>query len=234
MEAISVSRSLLTQAPRILGYVIDPPAALAPATLPCLIALVPSCETLGLPVIAFTHSMQSPAANTPLMLVSMRSSTLISLVSPSSTPIRWASSVLPRTPVAMTSMSALTSCWPARAAFTWSSPRISDIPVPRMKRIPSLSSFSWTSTANSGSNMPSRICGRSSMTVTSSPRRLNATAISKPTSLAPITAADLAVLQFLRIFLPSSSVLTPYTSGKVCPGTGIMKEFAPVASINES
>ncbi len=103
-----------------------------------------------------------------------------------------------------------------------------------MKRIPAPSNLFWTSAANSLSNMPSRICGSSSMTETSNPRPLNATAVSKPTNLAPTTTADSAVSQFLKISLPSSGVLIPYTPSNVCPRTGIMKESAPVASIKES
>ena len=62
------------------------PAAQAPATRPALFAVVPSGIHVGRPVTRWVTSAQSPAANTPRRLVSMRSSVRIAPLRPISIP----------------------------------------------------------------------------------------------------------------------------------------------------
>ena len=69
--AMARPQTLTIMVPRMPGKRSRTPAALAPATRPILLAVVPSGTYAGQPVIRFVVSAQSPAAKTPARFVCM-------------------------------------------------------------------------------------------------------------------------------------------------------------------
>ena len=153
---------------------------------------------------------------------------------PISRPIRFGSSKLALTPVAIITVPQGYSLPPATTDSTLSFPLTAVIGVPMTNWMPSPSQCFCTIAAMSSSIIRGITFGYISTTVTFFPRFLAATAIIRPMTPAPATTTQSVVWRAALMALPSLTVLIVKTPGSFAPSMGGTNILPPVASTKES
>src|SRR5215207_1934578 len=237
VRATSYAQIFETAVPTTPGNRASPPVLLMPTTRPCLLAWVPSGTTTCRSVIRSTDSTQSPAAQAPPTLVSMRESVTMPPVSPIAMPPSRAMPLFGRTPVPRITMSAgsvrSVVCTARTVPPSPSKPSTDSL---MYIVTPTARNASVTSAAMSSSRVAAMGCSVRSTSVTSRPQRTRASAISSPTYPPPTTTARRGLCSSMarRTATPSASVCTPKIPSASTPGTSGRKGTAPVATTSWS
>src|SRR5918995_537371 len=237
VRATSYAQIFETAVPTTPGNRASPPVLLMPTTRPCLLAWVPSGTTTCRSVTRSTDSTQSPAAQAPPTLVSMRESVTMPPVSPIAMPPSRAIPLFGRTPVPRITMSAgsvrSVVCTARTVPPSPSKPSTDSL---MYIVTPTARNASVTSAAMSSSRVAAMGCSVRSTSVTSRPQRTRASAISSPTYPPPTTTARRGLCSSMARLTatPSARVCTPKIPSASTPGTSGRKGTAPVATTSWS